>query len=173
MYMEPEQVILFWFLSKSNLYQLTMRFAILVLISFGFFSTSQAYSQEKEVIGPTATVEIKEAGIKFKGRVDTGAKTTSINATVLNVKDGKVKYSITNKDWEIVTLTSDIQDVRVVKNAEASEKRYYVYLTIVYRDKEHKVLVNLNDRTRSTYKILLGRNWLKGNYVVDVSLKGD
>ena len=154
-----------------------MKYPLLVLTAFLLLGrlSADSYAQEteKEFIGPTATVEIKEAGIKFKGRVDTGASTTSINATVLHVKDGKVKYTITNKEWEIVTLTSNIEEVRTVRNAESSELRYYVYLTLVYKGSERKILVNLNDRTKSTYKILLGRNWLKGHYVVDVSLEGD
>lgn len=154
-----------------------MKFILIALTAFFLLSqpSQDAYAQEsdKQIIGPTATVEIKEAGIKFKGRVDTGAATTSINATVLFVKDGKVKYTITNKELEIVTLISDIEEVRTVRNAESSEQRYYVYLTLVYKSTERKILVNLNNRSKSTYKILLGRNWLKGHYVVDVSLDGD
>ena len=37
-----------------------------------------------------------------------------------------------------------------------------------YQQDTKKILVNLNDRSASTYKLLLGRNWLSGSYLVDV-----
>lgn len=67
-------------------------------------------------------------------------------------------------------ISSKIEDERFVKNAESREKRYYVFLTISYKNISKKILVNLNNRSNSTYKILLGRNWLSGRYLVDVDI---
>ena len=125
----------------------------------------------KVIIGPVITVGINELNIELIGRVDTGAATTSINASNIKVADGHVDYTIINKDGNEYNFTSKIVKEKFVRNAEVREKRNYVYLTIEYQGVLKKTLVNLNDRSNSKYKILLGRNWLSGNYLVDVEKK--
>ena len=129
---------------------------------------SPAVSSEKQLIGATAVVLIKEAGISFDSRVDTGAGTTSINAQNIKQSNGTVVYTIVNQSGQQARLSSKIIKQAVVKNAESSEKRMYVYLTLEYNGDIRTTLVNLNDRSNSSYKLLLGRNWLAGRYLVDV-----
>ncbi|QTE23266.1 RimK/LysX family protein [Polaribacter cellanae] len=158
-------------------------FKILILIIF-IFKFTISFSQknkDKEIIGQKVTIKIKgtktkgaktkAAKIKFRARVDTGAKTTSINAKNIKKKGKYVKFSIVNRKGKKISITKKIIDERVVFNAEKKEKRIFVYLTLVYKKTSRKVLVDLNDRSTSTYKVLLGRNWLNGKYIVDVSLK--
>ncbi len=122
----------------------------------------------KLVIGPVVGVYIKEGGLYFSARVDTGAETSSINAGDIRFSNGQVEYSIVNESGKASRLTSRVVRESTVKNAESREKRYYVYLTITYMGLEKKTLVNLNHRGDSRYKLLLGRNWLSGSYLVDV-----
>jgi hypothetical protein len=129
-----------------------------------------AVSSEKQLIGPTAVVVIKEAGIRFDARVDTGAGTTSINAQNIKQSGGTVVYTIVNGSGQQARLSSKIIKQAIVKNAESSEKRMYVYLTLEYNGDIKTTLVNLNDRSNSSYKLLLGRNWLAGRYLVDVDM---
>jgi|AP82_1055514.scaffolds.fasta_scaffold199250_1 hypothetical protein len=147
-------------------------FKILVLIAFilnSEYSPAQKI-EHKKIIGQIATVKVKEGEIKFTGRVDTGAKTTSINAKKIMQKGDSVKFTIVNKQGQKFSMITKIADERYVFNAEKREKRYYVYLTLEYNGITKRALVNLNDRSKSTYKILLGRNWLNGDYIVDVSI---
>ena len=147
-------------------------FKILILIAFTL-NSKQSYSQEikhKKIIGPIATVNIIEGRIKFTGRVDTGAKTTSINAKNIKRKNDYVQFTLVNKQGQEISMKAKIIDERNVFSAEKREKRYFIYLTLAYDGITKKTLVNLNDRSKSTYKILLGRNWLKGKYIVDVSI---
>jgi len=125
---------------------------------------------KKEIIGCTANVRIKNGDIDFLGRVDTGAETTSINAENIKAIGDSVRFTIINQRGKKTTLTAKIIEERTVKNAEAAEKRYFVYLTISYLNVSKITLVNLNNRSNSTYKILLGRNWLSGSYLVDVDI---
>jgi hypothetical protein len=125
-------------------------------------------SNEKLIIGPTAKVYINEGDITFVGRVDTGAATTSINTRNIEASNGQVEYLIINKHGKESRISSKIIKESYIRNAESREKRYYVYLTITYMGHSKKTLVNLNDRYNSRYKILLGRNWLSGSYIVDV-----
>jgi len=142
---------------------LTVRIVLLWL-----FIAVPASHAEKLIIGPTALVVIQEAGISFNARVDTGAETTSIHAKNIRVANGKVDYTLINQSGTEARLSSRIVREGVVKNAEASEKRVFVYLNIQHQGQPRKTLVNLNDRSKSSYKLLLGRNWLSGSYLVDV-----
>jgi hypothetical protein len=47
-----------------------------------------------------------------------------------------------------------------------------VPLKLRWQDVEKKVLVTLNDRNNMKYPILLGRNFLRGDFLVDVNLDG-
>ena len=123
---------------------------------------------KKITIGPTVSIKIVEANMDFLGRVDTGAATTSINAKILNISADNIEYLITNKQNKAVKLRSKIVKRSAVSNAEAKETRVFVELTIKHAGVSRKTLVNLNDRMDSKYKILLGRNWLAGRYIVDV-----
>ena len=123
---------------------------------------------DKITVGQVAEVYIKEGDINFLGRVDTGAEITSINAQNVKEADGMVEFTMINHDGKEYRLKSKVVKESFVQNAEAREKRYNVYLTLVYENTTKKILVNLNDRKTSTYKILLGRNWLTKNFVVDV-----
>ena len=52
--------------------------------------------------------------------------------------------------------------------AHPTSLRYLVPLTFRYDAFEREVLVSLNDRSQMSYPMLLGQNFLTGQYVVDV-----
>ena len=140
-----------------------------VLLIAGFaVSQGSAHGADRKIVGALARVDIVEAGIEFVGRVDTGAKTTSINAQDITAANGRVSYRLVNDEGKSRNLSSEIVKRDAVKNADAREERYFIYLTLRYQQDTKKILVNLNDRSASTYKLLLGRNWLSGSYLVDV-----
>ncbi|MGI9428772.1 MAG: RimK/LysX family protein, partial [Bythopirellula sp.] len=61
--------------------------------------------------------------------------------------------------------------ISVIKTSEREETRYKVPVTLNCLDVKKRVLVSLNDRSHMTYPMLLGRNFLQGDFVVDVDLK--
>ncbi len=141
--------------------------AVIALLLFTACGSATG-KNDKQVIGPVVGVYINEGGLYFSARVDTGAETSSINARNIKFSNGQVEYSIVNESGKAARLTSRVVRESTVKSAESREKRYYVYLTISYMGLVKKTLVNLNTRDESRYKLLLGRNWLSGSYVVDV-----
>ena len=149
---------------------ITKIIVLLIFILHSEISFAQN-NEHKEIIGQKATVKIKEGEINFTGRVDTGAKTTSINAENINKEGDFVEFILVNKQCQEFSMRKRIADERYVFNSEKREKRYFVYLILEYKGISKKTLVNLNDRSKSTYNILLARNWLKGNYIVDVSIE--
>ena len=135
--------------------------------------------QQKPIIGARAPIHIKEADLTFKARIDTGAVENSLHAYNLHVnnedlivKDNNIGKLITfttnNEKGQTVTLTRPIVETSLIRNAQGSEVRYMVNLTLGEPGKEYLVRVNLKDRSAMKQKLLIGRNWLDGHYLVDV-----
>ena len=136
----------------------------------------------KVVPGPIATFTEKESGFMYEARVDTGAKTCSIHATKVKIEDAnkksmiknigkKISFELESTDGKKKRVTTTIADTVRVKttNSDAVQRRYKVWLTLVYGDVERRVHVTLNDRSHMEYPLLIGRNLLCGAFLVDVS----
>lgn len=135
-------------------------------------------------IGATATVTEVSSGLPFAARVDTGATSCSIHCEAFEIDNpsddpkenvGKpVRFLVKNNEGESQWIESKIADHVIVRTAEQKDERYKVRLNIRWQDVEKKVLVTLNDRENMHYPLLLGRNFLKGDFLVDVTLdRGD
>ena len=152
----------------------------------GLLSTAQAgdslknSTNEKLVIGPTAVVEETESDLIFPARVDTGATTSSLHVEEAKVVDEaskmtenvgkKIRFRIKNHRGESEWLERRIAEISVIKTSEQEETRYKVPVTLNCLDVKKRVLVSLNDRSHMTYPVLLGRNFLQGDFVVDVDM---
>lgn len=137
---------------------------------------------EKNMIGPIANINVKEANLHFKTRIDTGAVENSLHAIDIQIEQGDadnmennvgkiIRFTTENEKGERHQVQSRIVETSLIRNAQGSEIRYMVELTLGEPGKEFKVKVNLKDRTKMTNKLLIGRNWLQGHYLVDVDQK--
>jgi len=142
---------------------------------------SKESGNEKQVIGPTAIVEEVESDLMFPARVDTGATTSSLHVEDCKIEDEasqmaenvgkKIRFRIKNHRGESEWLERKIAEICVIKTSEREEIRYKVPVTLNCLDVKKRVLVSLNDRSHMAYPILLGRNFLRGDFVVDVDLE--
>ncbi|WDE95828.1 RimK/LysX family protein [Lentisphaera profundi] len=166
-------------MKKLSLIALTV--ALTLLSSCTHFSEEAEVKAGKTIVGETAFIAVDETGLVFDSRIDTGATTTSINAFDIHIK-GKSKkkqdninklitFKTRNKSGETAVVSTRIVNVVMVSNSQGTEARYVVNLTLHWKGSKRKVRVNLRDRQKMTYKLLIGRNWLNGKYLVDVSLK--
>ncbi|TWU30395.1 putative ATP-dependent zinc protease [Bythopirellula polymerisocia] len=131
------------------------------------------------LIGPVAPVAETGSGLVFKARVDTGASRCSLHVeeweiddadTVMSANVGKtIRFRLVNRRGESQWLTRQIAEVDLVRTSEDEEMRYLVPLSLSHQGVEREVLVSLNDRSKMSYAMLLGRNYLAGEFVVDVS----
>lgn len=138
---------------------------------------------EKAVIGETAWIEVRDVPFNYLARIDTGARTTSIHAIDMKVIDGSVNpdenvgknisFRTLSRDGKSAILTRPIVKVSTVTNSQGKEQRYVVTLKLINGDVKKDVEVNLRDRTAMSYKLLIGRNWLTKDFLVDVDLKAD
>jgi hypothetical protein len=133
----------------------------------------------RSVLPSVLEVEIAEAGLPFRARLDTGAQVSSINAIDVAVDGGDgrpsrhdlgrtVHFTLVNERGARAHLSAPIAGVYAIRTADCQEYRYHVLLTVRYRGRAHQVLTNLNDRRGAAETLLLGRNWLQNGYLVDV-----
>lgn len=149
-------------------------FAAIVLTVLALASSYVQADSSKQVVGATEVIHIEEANLSFKARVDTGARTSSIHAEKIEVENtgdprGKpISFYLVTKDGQSRKVETRVTSVVRVKTSEQSEHRYVVPLLMRWNGSGKTVLVTLNDRQTMEYRLLLGRNWLRGDYVVDV-----
>lgn len=138
-------------------------------------------SSAPQTIGPTATITETTSGVAYTARVDTGAAVSSLHClpTDVLIEDAsadpvdnigkRVELRIENRLGEEAWVETRICDYVEVRNAESAEHRYRVRLPLRCQGVEREAIVNLNDRSRMTFRMLLGRDFLAGNFVVDVT----
>ena len=127
-------------------------------------------SAPRVIVGPTEQIEIAEASLAYHARVDTGARTTSIHAESIRLVGDEVDFELATNDGRRIPMRLPVAKIRNVRNAQGVEERIFVELTLAHDGRAKPVLVNLRDRSHMTYPMLLGRNWLQDDYIVDVSL---
>lgn len=136
----------------------------------------------KKVIGETALFIIDDQA-EFMARIDTGATTTSVNAIDIEVEGadedmekniGKTVYfTLVNEKDERWRTSAVIKNVTRIKNSQGVEQRYKVPLRVGWDTINKTILVNLRDRGTMEYKLLVGRDWLEREVVVDLERSED
>ena len=82
----------------------------------------------------------------------------------------RVRILIKNPEGAQEWVRTKIVDHVTVRTSMDDEERYKVQLKLRWKDVEKKVLVTLRDREKMKYPVLLGRNFLRGDFLVDVNL---
>jgi hypothetical protein len=167
--------------------------AVFFTLVLGPYGLTTARSQEavsadpKYVIGATATITEESTGIAFSARIDTGAKSCSLHVEKMEIEDEspkrlqnigkKVRFLIKGdngkSEWIETTIAGAVRVKSSVFKKGEFDRRYKVLLTLRWKDFEKEVLVTLNDRTDMEYPLLIGRNYLRGDFLVDVAKRND
>ena len=125
----------------------------------------------KQIIGMVEKVFVEPGGLTLDGRIDTGANSTSLDAQNLEVvnEDGQ--------EWAMFTLSGAnirskvVNYVLIKQHGAASQRRPVIMLKVTLGNVTQVVPATLTDRSNFKYKILIGVNFLKDHFIVDVSRK--
>ena len=128
------------------------------------------------VAGWVEKLELKPWGDMLKAKLDTGAKTSSINAdniTRFNHKDKEwVRFVLTYKTVQGEEVQRELErpvrrNIRVKEHAGKNVRRPVVELSFCFAGELHKTQFSLIDRSKFVYPVLLGRRFLQENSLIN------
>ncbi len=129
--------------------------------------------QQLTTIGRAEEANFPELGLaRIPARIDTGAKTSAIWATHIKEADGHLEYVLFNKNskhYNGQLLQSHSYEQRAVASSNGSvELRYTVKLLIELESRKIRASFTLANRASQVYPVLIGRNILRGKFIVNV-----
>lgn len=136
--------------------------------------TSSTQKKEKETIGRAEIIKFPELGATVHARIDSGARTSAIWVSEAKVEDGKLAVvffgpgspAYTGQKHYFESYSRDI----VTSSTGHEEKRFKIKLSIVLNKRKILASFTLANRSTQVYPVLVGRNILRGKFVVDVQL---
>lgn len=128
---------------------------------------------QKYVIGRAEYTWLVESGIKrVPSRIDTGARTSAIWASDICETDTGLSYVLFGDSSEYYTgetiTTKRFSKIVVASSNGHVEERYKVPIIIQIRKRRIRTFCTLTDRSKQAFPILVGRNTLRGKFIVDV-----
>jgi hypothetical protein len=142
-------------------------FSLLVLASFFLFTPGMVNAEKTVTIGTVEDVILLPWKVKLPARIDTGAAKSSLDARELKVHEDWVEFKLP-RAYGGLHLRLPIIEWRHVRTTEGLERRPIVELEICLGSNRIRTPVNLSDRSMVRYPLILGRSFLKENFVVDV-----
>lgn len=125
----------------------------------------------KIIYGYVEKATLVDKGMVLSAKLDTGAKTASLSAINIHekVQNGKVylNFTVLGKEEEVNFTSEYLGKVRIKSREEENSlsqdkitpiRRPIVLMTIQIGDKVCKIPVNLTNRKRFNYPLLLGRD---------------
>ncbi|MEM1111545.1 MAG: ATP-dependent zinc protease [Pseudomonadota bacterium] len=126
-------------------------------------------------IGQIEYVVLGDNLLQQRARIDTGATTSSIGAQDISLfeRDGEpwARFLVRSRDTdESVSLEAPLtRRVSIKTHSGAADDRLAVNLPLTVGPLRQVVEVTLTNRDQFDYPVLVGRNFLEGRVVVDVS----
>lgn len=142
------------------------------LTSFSPFTVAAAAQSNLPVAGWIELARLVPLGLDMHAKLDTGAKTTSINAVDPDFfeRDGTqwVRFSVANRDGKKAVLEEEIvRSVAIKRHFDGRQQRPVINLEICVGPVRRAVEVNLVDRSGFDYQLLIGRNFFVDKLLVD------
>lgn len=136
-------------------------------------SKIQPSNGQGKTLGNEATITFATLGNRqVRGKVDTGATTSSLHAENIQVNKGNNSVSFSCPELSNSIITMDLDGAQEVVSADAGGNTRPIVKFDVEIDGTpiKNASFNLNDRSEMDSPILIGQNILKaGGFVVDVS----
>lgn len=127
---------------------------------------------EKTVIGRAEVVQFKGLdGLSTHARIDTGAKSSAISVervAVLPNGELEVRFAHPQLAGAVTRQFASYEQVRIASSNGQIELRYRVRLSVTLKGRTVQARFTLTDRSSQVYPVLIGRNVIRGKYIVDV-----
>jgi len=131
-------------------------------------------AKKKKVIGRREKADFSSLGLEeIEVKIDTGAYTSSIHCADMKEIDTRLHCKFLDENHPLYNqkeLIFENYEMTVIKSSNGiSETRYQIVLPMIFGKKTYEIELTLNDRAEMKYPVLLGRKFLQGKFIVDVS----
>lgn len=148
----------------------------MVAILLGSAGQSSGAEEDKLIVGWVEKVRIFPGNVVVHAKVDTGADNSSLNAPAMEefTRDGAkwVRFDFTTREGKTVTIEREVVRVAKIKRHTGKrQERPVVRMRICIGNVSREAEVNLVDRSRFKYEMLIGRSFMGDKLLVDPSKK--
>lgn len=110
----------------------------------------------------------------IKAKIDTGAKSTALHAIDIQQVENKVLFKVNplihRKDL-FISCQAKLHDIRSIKNSGGIiENRYVIRTPLMIDQEQWEIDITLTNRHQMSFRLLIGRDAIKGKFVVDPGL---
>lgn len=103
-------------------------------------------------------------------RIDTGAKTSSVWASKVWIENDVLHAELFGGEYpKVVCKFRHFTETVVSSSNGQSQSRYKVKLRVILHGRKIRASFTLADRSTQVYPVLVGRNILRGKFIVDVT----
>jgi hypothetical protein len=129
-----------------------------------------------KTVGRAERVSILDLSLfDLDAKVDTGADSNALHCDDIVVDGDKVSFRLLDEVHEAYhnkTFTFPLYKTTRIKSSNGkSEIRPFIKVDVKIFGKKYKTLISLTNRAKMKYPMLIGRNFLSGKFLVDVSKK--
>lgn len=151
---------------------------LLFVLSIVWVSSSLAegpsLSEGLRVAGWVEYVHLFPGSLKVKAKLDTGARNSSLHANHIEEfeRDGEkwVRFKLKNWKGRIESFEARVIRIAKIKQHDSSPAlRPVIRLGICLSDVYKEVEVNLEDRRKFNYQVLIGRSFLRKSFLINPS----
>jgi hypothetical protein len=122
-------------------------------------------------IGWREWIELPEWGLRLKAKIDTGAKSSSLDVENIRVlSETKVAFDVhqLRKTDKIVPVEAELVKTTAVRSSNGhTQNRHVVRTTMKLCGVEKPILITLTSRRRMIHRMLLGREALADDFLID------
>lgn len=150
----------------SQMRQLAFFFGIVLCV---IVCSGRSHAAET-VLGSVEEVMLLPSGILLPARIDTGAALTSLDARNIRIVDGHAEFDLPSAyGGHHLRLPLVRETAKKVRTPAGRDERPIVRLALCIGERQLRIRATLADRTAMDYPLLIGRNVLKKDMVVNVS----
>ncbi len=154
----------------------TLRGSI-VLLSLWFAFVSPAFAvpaEGLEIAGWTETARLLPSDLELAAKLDSGAENSSLHVERKRFfkRDGRrwVRFTVEGESGRRVAFERRVlRKASIKRHTGGSDVRPVVAMTICLGGTVKEVEVNLVDRSRFEYPLLIGRSFLTDEFLIDTS----
>jgi hypothetical protein len=124
----------------------------------------------KKIIGAKANISFVELGFNnIKAKIDTGATSSSLHCSQITIEPSKKWVTFTPLSSQKSFRMPILRISNVTSSNGTTQTRAFVVLHVIIDDLPYEGEFSLSNRDHMQYPVLIGKQLLDGNFIVDVS----